>query len=40
MARTAAADEAAALKCLTFQWKETDQGKATNKTKTWGNITV
>lgn len=29
MARMAAADEAAALKCLTFQWKETDQGKTT-----------
>lgn len=27
------------LKGLGFQWKETDQEKATNKTETWSNMT-
>lgn len=31
-------DQAPALKGLTFQWEETDQGKSTNKTKTQGDI--
>lgn len=30
---------APALKGLRFQWKETDQEKAMNKTETWSNMT-